>query len=306
MPHIHDTSFLEHDHHYVSGHELHSERRTMYVVSLTAAMMLLEIVCGYVFNSMALLADGWHMSTHAGALGIAAFAYVYARRQARNPRFTFGTGKVGALGGFTSAIILAMIALLVISQSLSRLHHAVPIVYDEAIVIAVVGLGVNLLSAWLLRENHHHHDHEHDRHHDHNLRAAYIHVLADAVTSILAIGALIAGKYLGWIWMDPVMGIVGSFIIAHWSIGLMRRTGAELLDQAPEVGLEQAIRGAIERDADNKVTDLHLWHIAPGKLSAIVSLVTDRPQPPKHYKALLREFHHLVHVTVEVNTCEAA
>jgi cation diffusion facilitator family transporter len=310
--HIHNTAPFRHDHAYVSGHEHEHERRTWIVVGITAAMMAAEIVCGLAFHSMALLADGWHMSTHAGALGIAGFAYLFARRQARNPRFTFGTGKVGALGGYTSAVILAVIAFMVAAESFERLLHPVAIVFNEAIFVATLGLCVNLLSAWLLRDDHHdhehhHHDHEEQGHahaHDPNLRAAYMHVLADAFTSLLAIGALTLGKYRGWVWLDPLVGIVGSLVIASWASGLLRQSSALLLDNAPAGALAGAVREALEADADNQVTDLHLWHVAPGKLSAIVSLVTDDPRPPRHYKALLEGFGQIVHVTVEVNRCE--
>ncbi len=309
--HVHNTAPLEHDHHYQTGHERDSERRMRYVIGLTVAMMVVEIVCGHIFNSMALLADGWHMSTHAAAFGIAAFAYVVARRQARNPSFTFGTGKVNALGGFTSAILLAVVAAAVAVESIGRLRAPSPIVFNDAIMVACIGLAVNVVCAWLLTVKPHAHgadgqahDHSHSHGHDHNLRAAYVHVLADALTSILAIAALFVGKYLGWVWMDPLMGLVGSGLILQWSFGLTRQTGAVLLDRAPGTSLESAIRTAIENDADNKVTDLHVWYIAPGKLSAIVSLITDRPQPPAHYKGLLQDFDHLVHVTVEVNRCE--
>ena len=307
--HIHDTTPWQHDHHYVSDHERHSERRTLAVVVLTAVMMLVEIVCGVLFHSMALLADGWHMSTHAGALGLAALAYSFARRHARDSSFTFGTGKVNALGGFTSAVILAMIALWVGVESLFRLATPQVIDFDQALVVAVIGLGVNCVSAWLLkgepRQQHGpEHGHAHDApHHDHTLEAAYFHVLADALTSVLAIAALLIGKYLGWVWMDPVMGLVGSLIIAHWSMGLLRHTSIVLLDQAPDTMLKNTIHETLERDADTKVTDLHLWQIAPGSLSAIIALTAARPKSPQHYKTLLHTFHHLVHVTVEVNTC---
>jgi len=307
--HIHNTAPHQHKHIYFSGHEYRNERRTWWVVGLTAVMMMVEITCGTAFNSMALLADGWHMSTHVGALGIAAFAYFFARKQAQNPRFTFGTGKVGALGGFTSAIILAMVALLVTWESVARFIHPLPIVYDEAIGIAFAGFCVNIISAWMLSGDHSHdhphsHDHSHAHHHDHNLRAAYMHVLADAFTSVLAIIALLLGKYCGLIRMDAVMGMIGSLVIANWSVGLLRQTSGVLLDNLPDTKLEAAIRGAIERDADNQVTDLHVWNIAPNQLSVIVSLVTDAPKPPHYYKALLGEFHSLAHITVEVNKCE--
>jgi cation diffusion facilitator family transporter len=265
---------------------------------------------------MALLADGWHMSTHAGALGIAGFAYLFARRQAASPRFTFGTGKVSALGGYTSAVILGIVAILVAAESIARLVHPVAIVFNDAIAVAALGLFVNLISAWLLRDDHHHHHHDHHHDHDHhhahvhhhhhdpNLRAAYVHVLADALTSLLAIGGLLLAKYWGWTWCDPLVGLIGSFVIASWAIGLLRQSGTLLLDSIPDMGLEKAIREAVEKDADNQVTDLHLWHVAPGKLSAIISLVTDEPKPPRHYKQLLEGFDDIVHVTVEVNRCE--
>ncbi len=308
--HIHNTAPLEHEHSYLSGHEIKNERRTWWVVGITSAMMLAEITCGLLFNSMALLAEGWHMSTHAGALGITAFAYFFARKQASNPSFTFGTGKVSALGGFTSAIVLAMVALLIIFESGERFLHPKAIVFNEAIAIASLGLLINIICAWLLRDDHTHtHDdneepqEHHEHHHDHNLRAAYIHVLADAFTSILTISALIMGKYWGWVWMDPAMGIVGSFVIANWSVGLIRQSSKVLLDSTPDTALETQIRTTIERDADNKITDLHLWCIAPGKFSAIISLVTDMPQPPHHYKSLISGFDRLAHVTVEVNKC---
>jgi cation diffusion facilitator family transporter len=216
-----------------------NERRTRIVVLLTLTMMLVEITAGIAFQSMALLADGWHMATHAGALGIALFAYRFARTHAQNPRFTHGTDKVNALGGFSSAVVLGIVALLVAAESCMRLYSPTRINFDEAILVAIIGLLVNLVSAWLLRDtshaHHHHthdHDHEHDHHHhhDHNLRAAYMHVIADALTSVLAITALVVGKYLGWVWMDPLMGIIGSIVIAHWSRGLLIQTGRVLLD----------------------------------------------------------------------------
>jgi cation diffusion facilitator family transporter len=307
--HVHNTAPLTHEHHYETTDAAQSERRTWYVVGLTACMMLLEIIGGWLFESMALMADGWHMATHAAALGIAGFAYFYARKQARNPRFTFGTGKVGALGGFTSAIILTGVAVLMIAESVMRLYHPHRILFDEAIGIAALGLVVNLISAWLLKDDHsHHHAHDHghphDHTHDHNLRAAYLHVLADALTSILAIAALTCSKFTGLLWLDPVVGLIGSCVIISWAYGLVRQTSHLLLDNTPDIELENSIRATIEADADNQVTDLHLWQLAPDRHSAIISLVTDRPQPPHHYKSLLVSFPHVVHVTVEVNKCE--
>ncbi len=302
--HVHNTAPHEHDHRYVSGHELENERRTWYVVGLTAIMMAAEILCGMRFNSMALLADGWHMATHVGALGIAGLAYFMARKHAQSRYFSFGTGKMNALGGFTSATILALIAVGVAGESVWRLIHPSPIVFNDAIFVALLGLAVNIVCARLLKEEHSHaHGHDHP-HHDHNMRAAYTHVLADAVTSIFAVGALLLGKYFGWHWADPLMGIIGSVVILNWSWSLMRRASFMLLDFTPDPALEEAVREAIEHDSDNKVADYHLWQVAPGKISAIISLVTHEPKPPKYYKALLKDFPQLVHVTVEVNKCE--
>jgi len=283
------------------------ERRTLYVVLLTACMMAIEIASGYLFGSMALLADGWHMGTHVAALGISLFAYAYARRQSSNPRYSFGTGKVGSLGGFASAVALAMVALYMGVESGRRLISPQHIGFDEAILVASAGLVVNLLSAWLLQERHgrvHLQDGE-SHHHDHNLRAAYLHVVADALTSLLAIVALLCGKALGWIWMDALMGIVGGVVIARWSLGLIRETGGLLLDGTPDDELATRLRRLIEADADNRITDLHLWRLAPGRLATIISLVTRHPRDPAHYKALLEEVEGLAHITVEVHYSDA-
>jgi cation diffusion facilitator family transporter len=277
-------------------------------------MMVVEIVGGSIFGSMALLADGWHMSTHAGALAIAAFAYRFARNHARDPRFAFGTGKLGDLAGFTSAIVLALIAMAIGYESVVRLFQPVSIHYDEAIAIAVVGLGVNLVSAWLLggehhhehahdhdEHNHDHHDHDH-HHHDHNLRAAYWHVLADALTSVLAIVGLLAARFYGWTFLDPLIGVVGAVVIARWSWGLIRDAGAVLLDAAPNRALDEAIRSKLEVDHD-RIADLHVWRLGPGHNAAIVSLVADHPEPVEHYKERLEGIAGLSHVTVEVHRC---
>ncbi|RAU23413.1 cation transporter [Paramagnetospirillum kuznetsovii] len=303
--HAHDLTPWQHAHKYFGGNEEAAERRTLIVVGLTVVMMVAEIAAGTLFNSMALLADGWHMSTHAGALGIAAFAYGFARRHAEDGRFTFGTGKVGVLGGFASAIILGIVALLMVWESASRLTETQTIGFDEALWVAVIGLVVNLVSALILggHGHEHHHDHHDHDHHDHNLRAAYIHVVADAVTSVLAIMALLLGKYLGWWWMDPVMGLVGAAVIAKWSWGLMAQTGAVLLDHNDDRELEEEVRAAIEGDADNRLTDLHLWRIGTGHWAAIVSVVTHEPRPPEHYKRLLAPVHELSHITIEVLPC---
>jgi cation diffusion facilitator family transporter len=322
--HTHSISDWQHVHVFLGENHARNERRTWFVVALTVAMMAAEIVAGVAFGSMALLADGFHMATHAGALTIAGVAYLYSRRHAHDRRFAFGTGKLGDLAGFTSAIVLALVAALIGYESILRLWTPVAIRFDEAIVVAVLGLIVNLASAWLLRDGDHHaHGHQdHDRHHehhpdlgahadahphdhdrrDHNLRSAYFHVLADALTSVLAIVGLIAGRTFGWIWMDPLVGVVGAAVIAHWSWGLLRDTGAILLDTVPDDGLAEGIRKRLEQGTD-RVSDLHLWRIGPGHMAAIISLVCDRPQPPDHYKGRLSDMPQLSHVTVEVLPC---
>jgi len=287
-----------------------NERRTALVVGLTAVTMVVEIVAGTVYGSMALLADGWHMGTHVAALSISVFAYRYARRHARDSRFTFGTGKVGVLGGFASAAALAVVAVLIGIESAQRLVTRVPIQFDQAILVAVIGLLVNLVSAFILRgrpSHSHGHDHDvavHDSHAaDHNLRAAYLHVVADALTSVLAIVALISGKFWGYDWLDPVIGIVGGALIARWSYGLLRDTSRILLDSAIDPELIASVRAAIEADSDNKVSDLHVWKVGPNDCAAIVSVVTHYPRPAEHYKELLTHLEGLAHVTVEVHLC---
>ncbi len=307
--HSHPVDEWEHSHDFgVDTRE--GERRTRLVVLLTAIMMVVEIIAGYLFGSMALLADGWHMGTHVAALAISLFAYQYARRHADNPVYSFGTGKVNALGGFASAVALAVVAMLMGAESLHRLLFPESIQFDQAILVASIGLVVNLVSAWLLQGGHgHHHEDDsaqhHHHHHDHNLRAAYLHVLADALTSLLAIVALVAGKYFNWLWMDACMGLVGAVLITRWGYGLLRETSGVLLDSAPEEDRLSRMRDAIESDADNRVVDLHVWRLGPGSYGAIVSLVTHRPRDPEHYKALLGQFAELRHVTVEVNPCRA-
>jgi cation diffusion facilitator family transporter len=327
----HLSEVEEHEHVFLGKDHEKNERRTWFVVALTSAMMIAEIIAGTLFGSMALLADGWHMSTHAAALAIAAVAYRLARKHAHNPRFSFGTGKLGELAGFSSALILAMIALFIGYESVLRLIDPVPIQFDEAILVACIGLGVNLVSAWLLAGDHHHHHgheddhghhdhhghrqhgHEHDEHdhhahghdkhagHDTNLRAAYMHVLADALTSVLAIIALLAGRFYGWNWLDPVMGIVGALVISRWSWGLIRSAGSVLLDVVPSQNVAAAIRKRLEVFGDH-VADLHLWRLGPGHVGVIASVVSDRPQPPEAYKARLRGIDNLSHITVEVHS----
>ncbi len=303
--HSHTLEEWSHDHVFLGPRHDRNERRTWWVVGITATMMVAEIAAGTMFGSMALLADGWHMATHVAALGIAALTYRYARRHARDPRFAFGTGKLGDLGGFTSAVVLAMVALGIGYESVVRLANPVTIRYEEALVVAAVGLAVNLLCAWLLGDaSHHHHDDEehHGHHHDHNLRSAYWHVVADAMTSVLAIVGLLAAAAFGWTWLDPVVGIVGALVILHWSRGLIREAGAVLLDAASDPHLDKAVRHRLEEGHD-RIADLHIWRLGPGHHAAIVSLVSDAPKPVDYYKERLSDVHGLSHLTIEVNRC---
>jgi cation diffusion facilitator family transporter len=305
--HTHTLDPWTHDHVFLGHQHARNERRTWFVVAITAIMMVGEIAAGSFFGSMALLADGWHMATHAAALGIAGIAYLFARQQARNSRFAFGTGKFGDLAAFASAIIFAMIAVQIAWESAVRLVHPVPIAYGEAILVAVLGLSVNLVSAWLLRDTHDHDHHGHGHsdghhHHDNNLRAAYVHVLADAATSILAILALVAAMAAQWVWADPAVGIVGSLVIASWAYGLIRDSGAVLLDVSADRNIETVIRDRLETKGD-RVTDLHLWQVGPGHRAAVISIVSDNPLPPATYKRRLEGLRGLSHVTVEVETC---
>ncbi len=311
--HTHSVEPWQHGHVFLgAGHDKH-EFRTWCVVALTAVMMVAEIVGGTLFGSMAVVADGWHMSTHAGALAIAAFAYRFARKHAHDPRFSFGTGKLGELAGFASALLLALIAVLIGYEAVMRLTAPVLIHFREAITLAAVGLLVNLASAWLLFDRDHHHGaahdhdhgdhgHHHHHHHDTNLRAAYVHVLADALTSVLAIVALSCGLAFGWVWMDPLMALVGVAVILSWSYGLIRSAGAVLLDMVPDRRLAGAIRQRLEVDGD-RLSDLHLWRLGPGHTGVIAALVSDRPQPPPAYKGRLAGLTGLSHVTIEVHRC---
>jgi cation diffusion facilitator family transporter len=311
--HGHTLSAWRHEHVFLGEAHDRNERRTWWVVGLTAGMMVAEIAGGALYGSMALLADGWHMSTHAGALGIAAFAYRYARRHARDPRFAFGTGKLADLAGFASAIVLAMVCVGIAYESVMRLFQPAVIHFGEAVAIAVAGLAVNLASAALLgHDDHHDHghahghdDHGHHHHHDHNLRAAYWHVLADALTSVLAIAALLAAWAYGWTWLDPAVGVLGALVIAHWSWRLIRESGAVLLDAAPDRALERAIRERLEVGHD-RIADLHVWRLGPGHQGAIVSLVSDAPEPVEHYRARLDSLPQLSHLTIEVHRCPDA
>lgn len=307
---MHDDSIApwQHGHSFGQHEPRRGERRTRIVVILTLATMLVEIVAGLAFGSMALLADGLHMGSHAVALGLSTLAYVYARRNARDPRFSFGTGKVNALAGFTGAVLLVGFALFMAIESIGRFVSPVAIGYDYAIGVAVLGLVVNGISVAILGGHglgHSHedesHDHEHGHGDDHNLRSAYLHVLADALTSLLAIVALLAGKLLGQSWLDPAMGIVGALLVANWSRGLLRQTTHVLLDRqcAPEVNAR--LQGAIEAGTEDRVTDLHMWCIGPGIYAAEVAVVSEDPREPDHYKGLIPPNLGLVHVTVEVH-----
>ena len=280
----------------------HAERRTRLVIGITAGMMVVEIVVGWVSHSMALLADGWHMSTHVMAFLITAVAYYFSRTQADNAQFSFGTGKIGVLGGFTSAVVLSLVALLMAGESVHRLFAPLEIRFNEAIGIACLGLLVNLGCAFLLGDRHHEGGSSHRE--DLNLRAAYLHVLADAFTSVLAIAALAGGKFFGWGWLDPAVGIVGSGVIFSWAYTLLRDTAGILLDRTPASSdLPEQIRRAVESDGDSMVTDLHVWQVGIGKYAAMISVVAHEPKSCEAYRALLRGHHELVHVTIETHHC---
>lgn len=309
----------EHSHTFGQDVRRPGESRTLIVIAITGAMMVIEVIAGIVYGSMALLADGLHMASHAAALTINALAYVYARRHAHDERFSFGTGKVNTLGGFTGAVLLAVFALIMAAESVARLIDPVAIAFNQAIFVAVLGLIVNGVSVLILGHHHHpedaedvesgheehahYHDHRYEQHHhhDHNLISAYLHVLADALTSLLAIFALLAAKYFGWVWADPVMGLVGSLLVARWSIGLLHSTGVVLLDRQGPDDIRDAIRRRIERDGDTEIVDLHLWAVGPKMYSAIIAVVTSEPKPPEHYKALLPHSLGVVHIAVEVH-----
>jgi len=352
-----------HSHVFLGEKHEANERKTWAVIVLCGVMMIVEIVGGALFNSLALIADGLHMSTHAGAMLIAALAYTYARRHATDNRFVFGTGKLGDLAGFTSAIVLAVIALFIAYEAIERFLAPVPISFNEAIPIAIVGLGVNVVSAWLLSGDHHGHrhddghahdtpyrevtaearvpfrpgakqhtahahgadhahDHAHDQAHadghhhgdhpgvpaqatirDNSIRSAYVHVLADAFVSVLAITGLILAKLYGWLWMDPLAGIIGAVVIANWSVTLIRDTGGVLLDVCPDEVTRDRVRRTIENDGD-QVVDLHVWRLGPGHLAAVVAIATSKPRDASFYRGRLASFACLSHITVEVTRAE--
>lgn len=297
---------LIHSHQFDEGNPV-AERKTRFAVILTLAMMVAEIIGGYYYGSMALLADGWHMSTHALALGLSVGAYVLARRYAQDGRFAFGTWKIEVLAGYTSALFLVAVALLMFYQSIERLIAPVMIHYNEAIFVAVLGLVINLITAWLLGDNHHHdHGHQHGDHHHHdhdlNLRSAYLHVLADAATSVLAIIALIAGMLWGAVWLDPVMGIVGGVLVSVWAVGLLRDTGRVLLDAHMDDPVVEEVREVIAHvDPKAHITDLHVWRVGKGKYSVILSLQSNTEMSPNDFRDALSIHEELVHVTVEIN-----
>jgi cation diffusion facilitator family transporter len=321
--HSHSLDNWTHEHVFLGEAHARNERRTWFVVAITVVMMVAEITAGSLFGSMALLADGWHMGTHAAALGIAGAAYMFARRQSGNIRFSFGTGKFGDLAAFSSALILAIIAVQIAYESVLRLMSPVPIDTREAIAVACLGLVINLVSAWLLRDSHDHHQHhghghahdhhdDHDHHHDHghhhhrrdnNFRAAYMHVLADAATSVLAIAALLVAMRTGLVWADPAVGLIGAAVIASWAYTLIRDAGSVLLDVSADRTLERGIRGRLEAGED-RITDLHVWQVGPGHCAAVISLVSDAPLQPAIYKERLAGLKGLSHVTVEVERCQ--
>lgn len=311
--HTHDLSKWQHDHVFDTGNHL-AERGAKAVMWITLAMMVIEIAGGWWYNSMALLADGWHMSSHALALGLSAFAYVAARRYARDPRFAFGTWKIEILAGYTSAILLLCVAAVMVFGSVDRLISPKPIHYQQAMLVAAIGLAVNLLCAYILGGAHHHHDHAHESHdhthghHDLNLKSAYLHVIADAATSVLAIVALAGGWLYGWAWLDPVMGIVGAGLIIVWARGLIVETGKVLLDREMDHGVVEEIREVIEKDFNNdgsRLSDLHVWRVGKGAYSAALVVVThDSALTPERVKTALSIHEEIVHVTVEINQCK--
>ena len=309
--HTHDLTRWQHEHVFDSGNQL-AERGAKAVMWITLVMMVIEIVGGWWFNSMALLADGWHMSSHALALGLSAFAYAAARHYARDSRFAFGTWKMEILAGYTSAILLVCVAIVMVVSSVERLLSPQPIHFQEAIFVAGVGLAVNLLCAYILGGAHHDHDHGHDDQHEHhqhdlNLKSAYLHVIADAATSVLAIIALAGGWLYGWSWLDPLMGIVGAGLIVIWARGLIADTGKVLLDREMDHGVVKEIREVIAKDfSDGGATlaDLHVWRVGKSAYSVALVVVThDHTLTPDQVRSALQIHEELVHVTVEINRC---
>ncbi len=317
MHHLDLSAYQTQRHDFELGNPL-GERRAWIVVGLTTAMMVAEVAVGLWSGSMALLADGWHMATHAGALGVTGLAYVLARRESRDARYTFGTWKIEVLGGFASAVVLGVVALFIAFESVQRAFAPVELRYDEAIWVAVLGLAVNAACALLLRHDpasghRHEHDHGHEHHgeraargshaHDLNLRAAYLHVLADALTSVLAIAALLGARTLGWPWLDPAMGLVGAILVARWSVQLVRQTGHVLLDREMSHPIVQDVVARFEGDGDSRVCDLHVWRVSRSQFACVATVVTDVPRGAAEYRERLRDLPELVHVTVEILPC---
>jgi len=307
--HLTDPSRWKHGHDFTADFSA-AEKNTRRVLILTAAMMLAEIIFGLKFHSMALFADGLHMGTHVAAFLITVLAYFFSRRHAADASFSFGTGKFGMLGAFTSAIVLGGVGLVMAGESISRLIHPLAIQFNQAIVVACLGLAVNVVSALILKDGHHGHHHDRHRHeghepsHDLNLRAAYVHVVADAITSLLAIAALLSGKFFGWYGMDAIMGLAGSAIIGQWAYSLVRQTTVILLDRIPDGSdLPVVIREGIENDGDSLITDLHIWQVGVNKFAAIVKVIAHHPKAPDQYRQALKIHEELVHVTIEAQIC---
>jgi cation diffusion facilitator family transporter len=332
--HAHDLSPWQHRHDFAADRGA-AERRTHWVIGITLVMMVAEIAAGWWWHSMALLADGWHMGTHAAAIGVAALSYALARRWAGDARFSLGPWKVEVLGAYTSAVLLGVVAIGIAVESGLRLWAPESVSYDESLVVAAIGLAVNAVCAKLLHGGHDHahspghagHGHDHHEHHAHaaeptahhhdqahtaadgkdlNLRAAYLHVLADAATSVLAIGALLAGKYAGWVWVDPVVGLLGAALIAVWSFGLLRQTSTILLDREMDHPLAQQVRERLESDGDARVADLHLWRVGDAQFACQATLVADAPLAADHYRDRLDGLAGLAHVSIEINRCRGA
>jgi cation diffusion facilitator family transporter len=302
-----EVDYKKHIHqHNFTAHHNQNERRTWYVLVLTVVTMIIEVTAGSIYGSMALLADGWHMGTHAAAFCITLFTYRYARKHANSDKFSYGAGKVGVLGGFTSAIALGIVAIIMLAESIHRLFLPIEIQFNQSILVAVIGLIVNVASMFLLGHDHsHHHDHDHDHHHshDHNLRAAYFHVLADALTSLLAITALLIGKFIGWYWLDPIMGVVGALVITKWAWGLITQTSPILLDASIDQSIQSEIVQTIEKHHQTKVADIHIWKVSADHYAATLVVVTASEINAESLKHQLRKFDKLDHLTIEVNYC---
>jgi cation diffusion facilitator family transporter len=309
--HTEDISSYQHSHVF-SLADKKAEMRTFWVVALTLAMMFVEVIAGWMYHSMALFADGCHMSTHAMALTISLMAFIFARRHASDKSYTFGTWKLEVLGGFTSGLILGLVGLFMGYISIVRLFQPMDIRYNDAILIAVIGLGVNLISIFMLNPGHQHHhghdhdDHSHEHHHGHenlNLKAAYLHVMADAMTSVFAIIALLGGKYMGWNWLDPFMGIAGAILVIRWTYLLLKETGVILLDKDSGYDGSEEIKELLESDSDTRISDLHIWKVGMNKYACIISLVSSNPRGLKYYKQILGDHEEIVHLTIEISRC---